>query len=548
MKDQLDIVIVGGVAGGATAAARARRVNEHANITIVERGGYVSYANCGLPYFISGDIKDRKKLLLQTPEGFYERYRIQVQTGTEAVGIDRQRKQLHVRNAKGAGVIPYDVLILSQGAQPFVPALRGLPASNAFALRSVEDMDAIDAFIRNSSPKTAVVAGGGFIGLEMAEALHSRGIKVSVVEKLPQLMPPLDVEFADMVRQHLEANAISVHVGAGLLEVQQSAVLTDTGLTLDADLVILSMGVKPELTLAKDAGLEIGSTGGVTVNGRMQSSDPSIYAVGDMAEVVHSITGRKVRIPLAGPANRQGRVAGSNAAGERLTYHGAMGTSIVKVCDRTAGSTGLTEKAAREAGLETDSAYVHANHHAGYYPGARQLTMKLVFQKSTGRILGAQAFGEEGVDKRIDVIATAIAGHLNVEDLESLDLAYAPPYSSANDPVNTLGFVAMNHVRGFSQIVSPMKFREMLSQAAPALIVDVRNADETAKGHVLGAHLIPLPQLRDRVNELPKRDRVFVYCQSGMRSHLASRILAGAGFPEIYNVSGGYRSITLIPS
>jgi pyruvate/2-oxoglutarate dehydrogenase complex dihydrolipoamide dehydrogenase (E3) component/rhodanese-related sulfurtransferase len=409
-------------------------------------------------------------------------------------------------------------------------------------------MDAIDEFIRRKEPRTAVVAGGGFIGLEMAEALHSRGLKVNVVEKLGQLMPPLDIEFADMVRQHLESNGIGVHLGTGMAEVKDSKVLTDSGVTLDADLVILSMGVRPELTLARDAGLEIGPTGGVTVNSRMQSSDPSIYVVGDMAEVVHQITGKKVRIPLAGPANRQGRVAGSNAAGERLTYRGALGTSIVKVCDRTAGSTGLTEKAAREAGLETESVYVHANHHAGYYPGAKQLTMKLVFQKSSGRILGAQAFGQEGVDKRIDVIATAISGNLTVEDLESLDLAYAPPYSSANDPVNTLGFVAMNHVRGFSQIVSPMKFREMVAQSTPAIVLDVRNPDETAKGHVPGAHLIPLPQLRDRVSELPKRQRVFVYCQSGVRSYLASRILAAEGFAEIYNVSGGYRSIALIPS
>lgn len=548
MKEPLDIVIVGGVAGGATAAARARRVNENANITIVERGGYVSYANCGLPYFISGDIKERRKLLLQTPEGFYERYRIQVRTGTEAVGVDRERRHLHVRSEKGTGVIPYDVLILSQGAQPFVPSMPGLPASNAFSLRSVEDMDAIDEFIRRKEPRTAVVAGGGFIGLEMAEALHSRGLKVEVVEKFSQLMPPLDIEFADMVRQHLESNGIGVHLGTGMAEVKGSKVITDTGNTLDADLVILSMGVRPELTLAKDAGLEIGPTGGVVVNSRMQSSDPSIYAVGDMAEVVHQITGKKVRIPLAGPANRQGRVAGSNAAGERMTYRGALGTSIVKVCDRTAGATGLTEKAAREAGFEADSVYVHANHHAGYYPGAKQLTMKLVFLKSTGRILGAQAFGQDGVDKRIDVIATAIAGNLTVEDLESLDLAYAPPYSSANDPVNTLGFVAMNHMRGFSQIVSPMKFREMAAASKSAVILDVRNPDETARGHVPGAHLIPLPQLRDRLHELPRAQRVFVYCQSGIRSYLASRILAGAGFPEIYNVSGGYRSIALIPS
>lgn len=547
MSERLEIVIVGGVAGGATAAARARRVNENANITIVERGGYVSYANCGLPYFISGDIKERRKLLLQTPEGFYERYRIHVRTGTEAVAIDRVKKELHVRSNNGAGVIPYDVLILSQGAQPFVPQLPGLPAENAFSLRSVEDMDAIDAYIRKNSPASAVVAGGGFIGLEMAEALHSRGLKVSVIEKFSQVMPPLDIEFADMVQKHLEANNVQVLLGAGLAEVKGRQVITDTGVTLDADLVILSMGVRPELSLAKDAGLEIGPTGGVTVNSRMQSSDASIYVVGDMAEVVHRITGKKVRIPLAGPANRQGRVAGSNAAGERLTYRGVLGTSIVKVCHRTAGATGLTEKAAREAGLDAESVYVHANHHAGYYPGAHQLTMKLVFLKSTGRILGAQAFGRDGVDKRIDVIATAIAGNMTVEDLESIDLAYAPPYSSANDPVNTLGFIAMNHVRGFSQIISPLKFREMAGQPG-SVILDVRNPDETAKGHVAGAHLIPLPQLRDRVGELPRGRRAFVYCQSGLRSYLASRILSGAGFEEVYNVSGGYRSIAGIPS
>lgn len=535
------IVIIGGVAGGATAAARARRVDEHAEITLVEMSGYVSYANCGLPYYIGGDIKERSKLLLQTPRGFHDRYRVRVLTHTEALKIDREKKEVLVRGPDGEQTLSYDSLILSQGGSPVVPPLPGIPSQHAFTLRNVEDTDAIHDFVEQAKPRTAVIAGGGFIGLEMAEALHSRGLSVQVVEKFNQLMPPLDPEFAEFVRQELERNSIHVHLNTGLASVDQHEVRLEDGQVLPADLVILSMGVRPQTSMAKEAGLEIGPTGGVLVNGAMQSSDPSIFVVGDMAEIVHRITGKKVRVPLAGPANRQGRIAGSNAAGARMTYAGAMGTSVVKICERTAAATGLTEKAAKEAGIQTSSVFVHANHHAGYYPGAKQLTLKVVFETKTGRVLGAQAFGSEGVDKRIDVIATAIAGKLTVEDLESLDLSYAPPFSSANDPVNTAGFIGANSRSGFSPVVSPDVFQTI--DKSEIAILDVRDDAETARGFVAGAIKIPLPQLRDRLNEIPRDRPVYAYCFSGMRSYLAARILMQNGFEKVYNVAGGYRSI-----
>ncbi len=540
------IVIIGGVAGGATAAARARRMDEHAEITLVERGGFVSYANCGLPYYISGDIRERRKLLLQTPEGFYSRYRIKVMIHTEAVRIHRDRKEVVVRSAEGEQILPYDSLILSQGGNPIVPPLPGLPARHAFSLRSVEDMDAIAEFVDQNRPKSAVVAGGGFIGLEMAEALRARGLTVHIVEKFKQVMPPLDPEFAEFVRQHLEENQIQVHLDTGLAAIEGSQAVLENGTRLDADIVILSIGVRPELTLAKDAGLEIGATGGVLVNGAMQSSDPSIFVVGDMAEIVHRITGKKVRIPLAGPANRQGRIAGTNAAGGKLTYAGATGTSVVKVCHRTAAATGLTEKAAKEAGIDAAAVFVHANHHASYYPGAKMLTLKVVYDRKTLRVLGAQGFGAEGVDKRIDVLATAITGKLTMEDLETLDLAYAPPYSSANDPVNTAGFIASNNESGLCPVVSPSIIPTL--DPAKSVILDVRDPGETVRGTVPGAVLIPLPNLRDRLAELPKDREVYVYCLSGMRSYLAARILLQNGFSKVFNIAGGYRSIAMIPA
>ncbi|MCB1156292.1 MAG: FAD-dependent oxidoreductase [Leptospiraceae bacterium] len=542
------IVIVGGVAGGATAAARARRVDENAEITIIERGKYVSFANCGLPYYISGDIKQREDLILQSPESFYERYRIRVLLESSAVMIDRKERILKVSREGKIEDFPYDKLILSQGASPLNPNIEGLPAKNTFTLREIPDMDTIDTFIKQSHPKNAVVIGGGFIGIEMAEALHNRGLEVKLVEKAHHVMPNFDIEFGEAIRREMEAEGVQVFPRDGVKKIDPKAkeVYLESGHTLSADMVIVSIGVRPELELAKSAGLSIGKTGGVLVNNLMQSSDPDIYVVGDMAEISHRIMGRKVRIPLAGPANRQGRIAGSNAAGDTKVYHGANGSAIVKIFTKAAGITGFTEKAAKEAGLDIGTVTVHPKNHAGYYPGSSQISLKLVYLKGNGRVLGVQVFGEEGVDKRVDVIATAIHGGLTVEDLEELDLSYAPPFSSANDPVNMASFVASNSLNGFSPSISVNEFIEKWNTEKDFLILDVRNPEEYERGHIPGAINIPLPDLRERISELPIEKEILVHCQVGFRAHLAVRILMQKGFHRVSNISGGYKSMELL--
>lgn len=542
MKSRLKIVIIGGVAGGATAATRARRTNENAEITLVERGSAISFANCGMPYYISGDIKDREKLLLQTPESMYDQYRIRVLVQTTARRIDREKKVVHVEGPNGADILPYDKLILSQGGEPVLPALPGLPAAHAFSLRGLDDMDGIDAWIRTKNPERAVIVGGGFIGIEMAEALHHRGLKVTIVEKADHVMPLLDRDIIGMVTATLERMGVEVHAGRAVVSVTADHVTLDDGTTLPADMILFSIGVRPEIVLAKECGLTLGTTGGVAANARLQSSDPDIYVVGDMAEISHKISGRRVRIPLAGPANRQGRVAGSNAAGETMIYRGGLGSAIVKIFDRVLASTGITEAQAHALGLNASAVTVHGKNHAGYYPGSRDLTLKLVFLSNTGEVLGAQAFGSEGVDKRIDTVAAAIRGRLSVEDLEDLDLAYAPPFSSANDPVNIAAFAAMNRVRGFSPSESALEFAERRTTRADALLLDVRNPSEFKAGHLAGAVNIPLPELRARLSELPQGKDILVYCQVGRRGHLAVRILLASGF-HAQNISGGFQSL-----
>lgn len=541
------IVIIGGVAGGATAAARARRVDEHCDITMIEKGSYVSFANCGLPYFISGDIKSRNKLLLQTPEGFYERYKVKVLTETEATSIDRNTKTVLIKHNGKNSQVQYDKLILSQGANPIKPPVTGLPDDMGFSLRDIRDMDDIDNYIKNKNPKKAVIIGAGFIGIEMAEALHKRGLHVSIVEKSPQVLPFLDAEFSEMARRDLISHKIDVYTNLAATSFDSAAksLVLENGSKIETEMVIFSVGVRPEILLAKEAGLKIGESGAISVNNQLQSSDPDIYVVGDMAEITNILTGKKVRIPLAGPANRQGRIAASNALGERKTYKGALGTSIVKVMDKTVGSTGLSERQAKQAGLSYDSVTIHPNHHAGYYPGAKGLTLKIIFLKGSGKLIGGQCFGEDGVDKRLDVIATAIAGNMTVEDLEELDLAYAPPYSSANDPINVAGFVAANSNNGFSPSVKVSDLIEVLGKQDEYFILDVRNTDEYAKGGLKEAVNIPLPVLRNRLNEIPKDKKIYVHCQAGMRAHLALRILAQNGFRHVYNVTGGYKSIEL---
>lgn len=543
------LLIIGGVAGGATAAARARRVDEQAEITVLERGPYVSYANCGLPYFISRDIEQRSKLLLQTPEGFYERYGVRVHLGMEAVEIDRAGKRVRARGAEGERWFAYDKLILAQGGNPVIPGIPGADAPHAFKLWTVPDMDRIDDYITEQKPASAVVVGGGFIGLEMAEAFQKRGLQTTVVELLPSVMAVMDPEFGARVAAELTRNGVKVVTGVGVkaIDAQGKAVELSDGRRIPAELVLFSVGVRPELTLARAAGLELGPTGGLLVDDRLRTIDPDIYAAGDMVEVVHKVSGRKVRVPLAGPANRQGRIAASNALGQDLHYGGAAGTSVVKIFEATAGMTGLSEKAARDAGLDVGVAVLHKDHHAGYYPGGKELSLKLIYGREDGRLLGAQAFGAAGADKRIDVLATALQGGMTLDDLAELDLAYAPPYSSANDPVNLIAFVAQNDLSGFSPLLTAGQLRGELSSATPPLVLDVRTAAEWRKEHLRGAVHIPVDDLRGRLGELPRDRRIAVHCKSGFRAHLAVRILKEHGFREALNVTGGYVSMKVEP-
>jgi len=543
------LLIIGGVAGGATAAARARRVDEQAEITVLERGPYVSYANCGLPYFISRDIQQRSKLLLQTPEGFGGRYGVKVLVKTEALELDRAGKRVRARGPEGERWIPYDKLILAQGGNPVIPGIPGADAPHAFKLWTVPDVDRLDGWISEQRPRTAVVVGGGFIGLEMAEAFRKRGLETTVVELLPSVMAVMDADMSARVAAELTRNGVTVLTGVGVKAVDAAGktVELSDGRRVPAELVLFSVGVRPELALAKAAGLELGPTGGLLVDERLRTSDPDVYAAGDMVEVVHRVSGRKVRVPLAGPANRQGRIAASNALGQTMRYRGAAGTSVVKIFEATAAMTGLSEKAAREAGLEVGVAVIHKEHHAGYYPGAQELALKLVYDRKSSRLLGAQAFGPEGADKRIDVLATALQGGMTLDDLAELDLAYAPPYSSANDPVNLVAFVAQNDVSGFSPLVTAGQLAAELASAAPPLVLDVRTAAEWKKEHLRGAVHVPVDDLRGRLGELPRDRRIAVHCKSGFRAHLALRILKEHGFGDVVNVTGGYTSMRIEP-
>jgi len=539
------ILIIGGVAGGATAAARARRSDETAEITILERGNYISFANCGLPYYISREIKSRSHLILQTPESFYSRYKIQVRLHTEAIQINRSEKYVLAKTETGEEKVFYDKLILSQGANPILPEVPGVSKENAFTLRDIDDMDKIHNFIDEKSPKTAVVVGGGFIGLEMAEALVERGLHVTLVEKYKHLMPIADPEFGELIRRTFEEKGVRVVTADSAVgyEAKDKQLVLESGNKISADMILFSIGVRPELEIAKSTGLEIGKTGGVVVNEYMESSDPNIYVVGDMAEITHRITGAKTRIPLAGPANRQGRIAGANACGEKKKYSGSIGSSVVKIFNKVFAMTGLTEKQAKE--FSASSVTVHPNHHAGYYPHAKQLSLKLTFSNETGKVLGAQAFGEEGVEKRVDVIATAILGGLHIEDLEELDLCYAPPFSSANDPVNMAAFVSSNHRVGFSPTLSVEEFLTNYQTDNSIYVLDVRNPNEFSSGKFPTAVNIPLPDLRTRLSEIPKDKEIYVHCQVGFRGHLAARILLQSGFQKVFNISGGYKSIEL---
>lgn len=553
----LRIVIVGGVAAGAGAATKARRTDEDAEILLLERGPYVSFANCGLPYYVGGEIEEVDDLLLMTPERFAERFRIEVRLRSEALRVDRERRTVEVLDqATGERYSQeYDRLILATGGAPVIPPIDGIRRPGVFPLTTVPQAVAVREWAARPSSRQAAVVGAGFIGLEAVEALLRLGLESHLVEMLPQVLPPLDPEMARPLATHLDEQGVRLHLGetvvrfvgagdSGPLEAIELA----SGERIPAQLAIVSIGVRPELGLAREAGLEIGASGGIVVDSRMRTSDPAIYAAGDIVEVTSRVTGRQVRIPLAGPANKEGRVAGANAAGGSLTFAGVVGTSIVRVCELAAGMTGLSEREARRAGYDPILAYVHLNDHAGYYPGATPVSIKLVVDRETGKLLGAQAVGEKGVDKRIDVLATALYGGLTVEDLEGLDLAYAPPFGSAKDPAIVAGFVAANQFRGEVASISVVQLAERLDSGSAPVLLDVRTPEEHAEGHIPGARLYPLDDLRGLLGEV--RDLlgrpegaapVVVYCGVGYRSYHATKILGRAGYRAL-NLGGGFTS------
>ena len=509
MKKPLRIVIVGGVAGGASAAAKARRVDESADIQIFERGPYISFANCGLPYFIAGEIDDRAKLIVMTPKEFWDRSRVRAYVNHEVLSINRSAKTICVKKPDSKQHhVPYDKLVLSQGAKAIVPPIPGADLPHVFTLRDIPDMDRIAAFINEGRPRHAVVIGGGFIGLEMAEAFHHRGLHVTIVERNPHILPLLDRDMAAHLQNQIRQDDFDFKTSVEAVRFTGDGVEFADGSRLPADLILMSVGVKAEVELARAAGLEIGETGGVKTNGRLESSDSNIYAVGDAAETMHALTGARARIALAGPANRQGRIAGANAAGAHLIYPGVMGTSIVRVLNMTAGFTGLNSSQAMKAGFTFFTSLTRDNSHAHYYPGAKPVLIKIVAEEGTGRLLGAQILGERGIDKRVDVLATAIAGRMSVFDLENLDLAYSPPFGSANDPINTAGFVAGHIARGDLATVAPETWKPN-----GEYLLDVRDPDELKEfGKFKNSVNIPLAQLRDRLVELPHDRRIVTYC------------------------------------
>jgi NADPH-dependent 2,4-dienoyl-CoA reductase/sulfur reductase-like enzyme/rhodanese-related sulfurtransferase len=540
------IVIVGGVAGGASAAARARRLSESAEIILFERGDYVSFANCGLPYHISGAIPDRRRLMVQTPESLNRRFRIDVRINSEVTAIDRARKSVTVHNLSTGTEYQehYDTLILSPGAEPVRPNIPGADDSRVLTLRTIPDMDAVMQAAQETPEGTALVIGAGYIGLESAEALRERGLGVILVELQPQVMATADPEMTAGLAWQLRRHGVDLRLNTSVNGFErvdgQLRALLSTGETADIDFVVMSVGVRPETSLARAAGLEIGGSGGIAVDDRMRTSDPDIYAVGDAVEVKDFVTGDDMLVPLAGPANRQGRIAADNALGRDSAYRATQGTAICKVFETTIGMTGLNEKALARRGMAYEKVYVHPASHATYYPGAAPISMKLLFSSDDGRVLGAQAVGNDGVDKRIDVLATAIRAGMTVYDLEHLELAYAPPYGSAKDPVNYAGFVAVNVLRGDVKLCH---FEDVATPREDRFILDVRTMGETRRGTVPGAYVIPVDELRDRLDELPRDKELLVICQVGMRGYIACRILSQNDF-RCRNLSGGFTTYT----
>jgi NADPH-dependent 2,4-dienoyl-CoA reductase/sulfur reductase-like enzyme/rhodanese-related sulfurtransferase len=548
------VLIVGGVAGGAACAARLRRLDETADICIIERCGDVSFANCGLPYYLGGVIEDRKKLLVATPARFHEWLNIEVRTRCEVTAIDCANRTIAIRDLQTGAIAsePYDALVLATGAAPVRPPLPGIDLPGVFSLRNLDDVDRIDTWLKANRTVRAVVVGGGYIGIEMVENLSRRGLKVAVLEMLAQVMPPMDPEMVVPAQDELRRHGVDLHLSNGVAAIEQGdgaslVVVAKDGQRFPAGIVIMAIGVKPDVALARDAGLEIGQLGGIRVTERMQTSDAAIWAVGDAVEVRDFVTGQWTLIPLAGPAARQGRIAADVICGRDSRFRGTQGTGVVGVFDLTLAMTGANEKTLRRLGIPFQKTYTHSLDHAGYYPGAKMMSLKLLFSPSDGRLLGAQAVGSGGVDKRIDVIAVAIQKGATVYDLEEAELCYAPQYGSAKDAANMGGFVAGNVMRGDVEPVQWTDWQAMRAAGGPEpLVLDVRQPGENAAEAVPGTVNIPLPELRARLGELPRDREIWVHCAAGQRSYYAVRILAQHGF-RVRNLVGGMKSFKMLP-
>ena len=539
-----ELLIIGGVAAGATAAARARRIDNDVNITMLEAGADVSFANCGLPYYLGGEIEYRSSLILASPETFWDQYQVKVHTNTEALEIDRSKKQVKARNNETGEEIyfPYDSLILAQGGKPVIPPIEGVTKKHVFQLWTLADMDAIDLFLYENEPKSAVVVGGGFIGLEMVEALVKRGINVTLVEMAPQVLPNLEGEFAGFITKELLDYGVKLKLGTSLHEIKESHAVLSDGTVVEADFVLLSVGVRPTLQLAKDADLTLGDSGGLLVDEQLQTSDPTIYAAGDMVEILDSDTGKSIRVPLAGPANRQGRIAGENAVGGKRIYKVPSNSSIVRVFKAVAGSTGINLRGAKSSGLDVDSIVIHKASHTSYFKGAEKVSVMLIWEKESKKLVGAQVAGYVGVDKRIDVLATAIAGGLTLEDLGELGLSYAPPFNSPNDPVNMAAFTAINHYTKFSPTILAQDLEEFINLKQP-VIIDLRDPISYSKANLYSSNNISQGALRENLDRIPEGAPILLISDDGQKSHVVLRMLKGEGFDEVYNLSGGYTSI-----
>lgn len=545
----MKVVIIGGVAAGASAAARLRRLDENAEIIMFERGDYISFANCGLPYYVGDVIKDRNRLLVQTPRSMKLRFNLDIRVRSEVLKILPQAKQVEVKEYETGRVYQedYDYLVLCPGAAPIVPAITGIEGSNVFTLRNIPDSDIIKLYIEREKPQRAVVIGGGYIGLEMVEMLDNAGLEVVVVEAADQVMGAVDPEMAAIIHEYLKLQDIELHLSSQAVKLEGdgkiSQVILADGTSIDTDLVVMGVGVRPETGLAREAGLEIGQTGGIVADEYLRTSDPCIYAAGDAVQVKNMVTGEDSLLPMASPANRQGWLAANNIAGRNIKYSGVQGTAIVKIMNLAVGVTGRNEKTLRSLGIDFESCHLFPAAHATYYPGSTELGIKILFAPSDGKLLGAQIIGYEGVDKRIDVMATAIRAKMTVFDLQELELAYAPPFSSAKDPVNMAGYTAANIIRGDVKVRHWEEVEEQMK--AGAFLLDVRTPAEVKAGMVNNAYHIPVDELRSRLSELPRDRVIMVYCRTGLRSYVASRILTQAGF-EAENIDGGYKLYAIL--